>query len=150
MSSRAAKAVILGGFILCGSNVCVAQGAADAKSPALIPGSASRIALSPIGPVSGFTLDSVPHKRADTFLGPDKVKHFLMSAFIEAIGFNALQAVGANRGASLAAATTATIATGIGREIHDGRTKGLFSFGDLTWDALGTGAALLVISHSQR
>lgn len=86
----------------------------------------------------------------DTYLGPDKVKHFLLSAFIESVGFSALQMGGASRGSSLAAATTVTVATGIGREIHDGRTKGLFSLGDLLWDAVGTGAALLLISHTQR
>ncbi len=99
---------------------------------------------------SGLTLDSLAKMQGDTFLGPDKMKHFLMSAFIELVGFNAAQAAGANRSASLTAATAVTIATGIGREIHDGRTKGLFSLGDLTWDAIGTAAALLVISHSQR
>lgn len=95
-------------------------------------------------------LDSAAAGQTDTFLGPDKVKHFMMSAFIEAIGFNALQAANVDRGASLGAATAVTLGIGIARELHDGRTKGLFSLGDLTWDTLGTAAALLVISHSQR
>jgi len=86
----------------------------------------------------------------DTFLGPDKPKHFLLSGFIEAVGFSALQFAGASRGASIAGATSLVVATGIGREIHDGRTKGLFSLGDLLWDALGAGSALLLISHTQR
>ena len=86
----------------------------------------------------------------DTFLGPDKVKHFFMSAFIESVGFSGMQTVGASRGLSLGAATAVTAAAGVGREIHDKITKNLFSFGDLTWDAIGTGAALLLISHTQR
>ncbi len=86
----------------------------------------------------------------DTFLGPDKVKHFLLSAFIESVGFSGMQMIGANRSTSLAAATAVAAAAGITRELHDGRTKGLFSLGDLTWDALGIGASLLVIEHSQR
>jgi uncharacterized protein YfiM (DUF2279 family) len=97
--------------------------------------------------------DSVPvHSLTpkDTFLGPDKVKHFFMSAFIESVGFGGMQAVGGSRSASIGAATAVTVAAGVGREIHDKITKNLFSFGDLTWDAIGTGAALLLISHTQR
>lgn len=94
--------------------------------------------------------DSVTARPSDTFLGADKVKHFMMSAFIEAIGFNSLQAANVDRGASLGAATALTLGIGVARELHDGRTKGLFSLGDLTWDTLGTAAALLIFSHSQR
>ncbi len=86
----------------------------------------------------------------DTFLGPDKVKHFLMSAFIEDLGFGGLRTLGTSRGVAIGVASAVTVAAGVGREIHDGRTKGLFSFGDLTWDALGLAAGVLVISHSQR
>jgi len=97
--------------------------------------------------------DSVPvHSLTpkDTFLGPDKVKHFFMSAFIESVGFGGMQAVGASRSASIGAATAVTVAAGIGREIHDKITKNLFSLGDLTWDGLGIASALLLISHTQR
>lgn len=97
--------------------------------------------------------DSIPvHSSTprDTFLGPDKVKHFLISAFLESVGFSGMQVVGANRSVSLAAATTVTASLGIARELHDRRTKGLFSIGDLTWDALGTSAAILLLSHTQR
>ncbi len=101
----------------------------------------------------GESPDSIPLGHppvADTFLGSDKVKHFLMSGFVEAIGFSAMQFAGASRGSSIGVASAATVAAGIGREVHDGRTKGLFSIGDLTWDALGLGSALLLISHTQR
>jgi hypothetical protein len=37
----------------------------------------------------------------------------------------------------------------LGREFHDRRTKGLFSVKDLVWDALGAGAALLVINKTK-
>lgn len=99
------------------------------------------------------SVDSIPVHSVtprDTFLGPDKVKHFFMSAFIESAGFGGMQAIGVSRTTSIEAATAVTVAAGIGREIHDGITKHLFSFGDLTWDAIGTGAALLLISHTQR
>jgi Predicted periplasmic lipoprotein (DUF2279). len=89
-------------------------------------------------------------KPKDTFLGPDKVKHFFMSAFIESVAFGGMEAAGASRSASIGTASALTAAAGIGREIHDKITKNLFSFGDLAWDTIGTGAALLLISHTQR
>lgn len=101
----------------------------------------------------GVSADSIPTGHPpvpDSFVGSDKVKHFLMSGFLEALGFGAMQFTGASRASSIGVASAATVAAGIGREVHDGRTKGLFSFGDLTWDALGLGSALLLISHTQR
>ena len=73
-----------------------------------------------------------------------------MSAFIESMTFSGLQAAGASRNAAFAGAIGTTAAFGIGREIHDKKTKGLFSLGDLTWDAVGAGAAGLVLRKTQR
>lgn len=103
-----------------------------------------------LGVRSPVSHDSVTAGPDDSFTGSDKVRHFLMSGFIEAMGFSALQAVNVDRSVSLGAATAATLGIGVARELHDKRTKGLFSIGDLTWDTLGTGAALLLISHTQR
>lgn len=108
------------------------------------------IGVAPVGVRSSLARDSVPAGQPDSFTGPDKVKHFFMSAFIEAVGFSALQAAGADRNASIGGATTLTLGIGVAREIHDRRTKGLFSLGDLTWDAVGTAATLLLLSHTQR
>src|ERR1019366_9355149 len=137
------------GIMLCPLAVCRSQSATEHQSLAPLAAS-TRIAVQL--PVQGNAsrADSVPAEQQDTYLGPDKVKHFLLSAFIEAVGFSGMRKVGASRGTSLAVATAATAATGVGKEIHDGITKGLFSFGDLTWDAVGIGAGLLLISHSQR
>jgi len=106
--------------------------------------------------VGMLAISSVAHPQAapkpqrDTWLGSDKVKHFFMSAFIESMTFSGLQAVGAHRNTAFAGAVGTTAAFGIGREIHDKKTKGLFSFGDLTWDAIGTGGALLVLRKTQK
>jgi hypothetical protein len=78
------------------------------------------------------------------------VKHFFMSAFIESMTFSGLQAAGASRNTAFAGAIGTTAAFGIGREIHDKKTKGLFSLGDLTWDAVGAGSAGLVLRKTQR
>ena len=77
----------------------------------------------------------------DSFFGLDKPKHFLLSFFVESITFAAMQAAGADRTPAMLGATAATAAVAVGREIHDRRTKGLFSIGDLFWDALGAGTA---------
>ena len=88
--------------------------------------------------------------RNETWLGADKVKHFFISAFIESLGFGGLLAVGADRGTARGGALGITAAAGVGREVHDRRTKGEFSLGDLAWDAAGAGAALLLLSRTQR
>jgi len=132
------------------SGVCGAQNEGGVVSPAF-----PRTELAALAGANrvGISADSIPADHPpvpDSFLGSDKVKHFLMSGFIEAVGFSALQLGGASRTSSLVAATVLGAAAGVGRELHDGRTKGLFSLGDLTWDALGIGSALLLISHTQR
>lgn len=138
---RLSMAVVAAALMLILSNVGQAQ-ATESRS----------FAPNPSTQALGITSrpDSAGERPADTFLGSDKLKHFMMSGFIEALGFNALQAANVNRRASLGAATAVTLGIGISRELHDGRTKGLFSLGDLAWDTLGTAAALLIFSHSQR
>ena len=93
---------------------------------------------------------AAPKRPRDSWFGADKVKHFFMSAFIESMTFSGLQAAGASRNTAFAGAIGTTTAFGIGREIHDKKTKGLFSVGDLTWDAVGAGAAGLVLRKTQR
>ena len=89
-------------------------------------------------------------KPKDSAFGPDKVKHFLIAGFVESVTFAGLQAAGANRSAARSGAMAAVAGASIGREIHDKKTKGLFSIGDLVWDALGAGAALLLINKTQK
>lgn len=91
-----------------------------------------------------------PAKPRDSFIGLDKPKHFLLSFFIESAAFSSFQVAGANRRTSGIGATAAVAAFGVGREIHDRRSKGLFSFGDLFWDALGAGAAVVMLRHTYR
>jgi putative lipoprotein len=86
----------------------------------------------------------------DTWLGPDKVKHFFMAAFVESVAFSGLEAAGGGRNTAFAGAIGTTVVVSIGREVHDKRTKGLFSLGDLFWDAIGAVAAGEVLRHTQR
>ena len=89
-------------------------------------------------------------KPKDAAFGPDKVKHFLIAGFVESIAFAGLQASGANRNTARSAALAAVVGASIGRELHDRKTKGLFSIPDLVWDALGAGAALLILNKTQK
>jgi uncharacterized protein len=89
-------------------------------------------------------------KTADPVFGVDKVKHFFVAGFVEAVTFAGLESADAGHSAARAAAIGTTAAVSLGREIHDRRTKGLFSVRDLVWDAIGAGAALLILDKAQR
>jgi uncharacterized protein YfiM (DUF2279 family) len=84
----------------------------------------------------------------DSFLGLDKPKHFLLSFFIQGATFAVIQKTGAGRGAAIGGASAVTFGFAIGREVHDRKTKGLFSLGDLFWDAVGAGTASLMLRHT--
>ena len=81
----------------------------------------------------------IPHA-SDPWFGEDKAKHFFMSAFIQGLGYGTLRAAGVRHELALGGATVGTAVVGVGREVSDGRTKGVFSVRDLTWDAAGAGA----------
>jgi pimeloyl-ACP methyl ester carboxylesterase len=86
----------------------------------------------------------------DSLFGIDKLKHFLLSGFVEGVAFAGLQAAGTGRSASLAGAGATAAMVAVGREVHDRRVTGLFSVGDLLWDAVGAGAAFLIVSRIDR
>lgn len=86
----------------------------------------------------------------ESAFGIDKVKHFFIAAFVESVGFAGLRAGGADKGTAVAGAVGGTAAVSLGREIYDRRTKGTFGVLDLLWDALGAGAALLVLTRTQK
>ena len=87
----------------------------------------------------------------DSWFSPDKIKHFFMSAFIESVSYSALQAARVDHRSALAGAIGVTAAFGVGREIHDSRNpNNHFSVRDLSWDALGAGAGVVLLSHTIR
>jgi uncharacterized protein YfiM (DUF2279 family) len=88
--------------------------------------------------------------RRDSWFGPDKVKHFFMSAFLQSVTYSALRAADAGHRASLAGATAATAGFSLGKELHDRRTIGEFSVRDLIWDGAGAGAATLLLVRTRR
>ena len=87
----------------------------------------------------------------DSWFGIDKIKHFFMSAFIESVSYSALQAAHANYRPALAGAIGITAAFGLGKEIHDYRNpNNHFSIRDLSWDAIGAGTGVVLLSHTIR
>lgn len=97
-------------------------------------------------PDEAFAQGRGPRVR-DSIAGIDKLKHFLIAGFVESVAFAGFQAAGAERSASLAGAGGVTAVVAIGREVHGRRSTGLFSLGDLAWDALGAGAAMLILTR---
>ena len=85
----------------------------------------------------------------NTWFGADKVKHFVTSFFVQSVSYSALRLAGARPHASLAGATAVTAAVGIGKEVRDRRSYGLFSAGDLLWDAAGIGTASAMLSRAK-
>ena len=86
----------------------------------------------------------------DRWFGADKLKHFVVSALVETLAYSGLQYAGAPHRAALAGSVAAGAALGVGRELHDRRTKGLFSRRDLAWDAAGLAAGAFFVSHAER
>ncbi|MEO7823278.1 MAG: hypothetical protein ABIS15_06710 [Gemmatimonadaceae bacterium] len=86
----------------------------------------------------------------DSWFGIDKLKHFFLSAFATSVSFSALQAAGATRSTAMTGAMGASAALGVGRELYNLRTTKVFSFRDLTWDLIGTGAAAAVLSKTAK
>jgi uncharacterized protein YfiM (DUF2279 family) len=101
------------------------------------------------GLVLVFSLGQAP-RQGDSWFAPDKIQHFFTSAFVQSMAYGSLRATGLGHGTALAGATAATAAAGVGKELHDGRVKGEFSYRDLTWDAAGAGAMTLLLVRTVR
>jgi putative lipoprotein len=92
-----------------------------------------------------FTLGRAPEHSRDAWFGPDKLQHFFTSAFVQSVGYGVLRRAGADTGPAITGASVVTAMVGVGKEVHDRRTKGEFSLRDLTWDAAGAGSASLLL-----
>jgi uncharacterized protein YfiM (DUF2279 family) len=90
------------------------------------------------------------HPGGDSWFGADKVKHVFMAAFVQSVAYSAIRGTGASHNASIAAASGVTVGVSVGKELWDAHSGGTPSVRDLTWDAMGAGAATLVLQHSIR
>jgi len=99
-----------------------------------------------------FTLVGGPgeHPGGDRWFGPDKLQHFFASAFVQSFGYGGLRRIGARPNTAMAGASVVTAAAGVGKELHDRRSKGEFSVRDIVWDAAGAGSASVLLARTVR
>ncbi|MDB4884543.1 MAG: Protein of unknown function periplasmic lipoprotein [Gemmatimonadetes bacterium] len=98
-----------------------------------------------------FTLHTgpAPHTR-DSWFGPDKLQHFFTSAFVQSLTYGGLRRAGLEHGSAIGGASVTSAVVGVGKELHDRRTKGEFSLRDLAWDAAGAGSATVLLVRTVR
>ncbi len=91
----------------------------------------------------------MPQNRAggESWLGPDKARHFLASALLTGTAFLVMnQVVDRPRHESTYFAGGIVFSVGLGKEVRDGRRRpGGFSFKDLVADIAGISFAVLLI-----
>lgn len=85
----------------------------------------------------------------DSWLGPDKVKHFFLGAFVQSVSFSGLRAAGLERGPSLAGASVASAGVAVAKELRDHRGRGTASVRDLTWSLAGAAAISPVLARTR-
>lgn len=76
-----------------------------------------------------------------SWLGADKVKHFLMSALVQSASFSAARAARMSRPNAQAIGGVTTMSVGLWKELRDRKIGRSFSVPDLVWDAAGGVAA---------
>lgn len=79
------------------------------------------------------------------WFGPDRVKHFFLSFFVQSAGYSVARAANAGHRPSLIAASGMTAAAAFSKEVWDRKRGSGFDVGDLVWDALGAGAATAML-----
>jgi len=85
----------------------------------------------------------------DPWLGSDKVKHFLVSAFVQSTAFSIARLSGANRTTAQIAGGACAATVGLWKELHDRSQKKPFSPRDLAWDAAGALAAAAILNGAR-
>lgn len=75
------------------------------------------------------------------WFGADKMKHLLMSAFVQSVAYGAARAMKLDRTTAQAVGGTSVVVVGLWKELRDRRAGRPFSGADLAWDAAGGLAA---------
>ena len=79
------------------------------------------------------------------WFGPDRIKHFFLSFFIQSASYSLARTANADHRPALFVASGVTAAAAISKEIWDRRRGTGFDTGDLVWDALGAGTATVLL-----
>lgn len=85
----------------------------------------------------------------DPWFGADKVKHFMMSAFIQSAAFSVARAAGMPRSNAQLLGGVSSLAFGVGKEVLDRRGARQFSVKDLLWDGAGALAAVALLNGTR-
>jgi putative lipoprotein len=94
-----------------------------------------------------------PPERApegDRWFGRDKAYHFAASAGIQALTHGLVRSGGADYRTASGVAGVATLAVGVGKEVHDRADGRYFSWKDLAADAAGGASAAVVLRQVDR
>jgi uncharacterized protein YfiM (DUF2279 family) len=83
------------------------------------------------------------------WFGADKIKHFLMSAFVHSAAYSTARWSGAGRATSQVVAGIASGSVGIVKELYDRRSGRPFSVSDLVWDAAGASSAAALLNNTR-
>jgi uncharacterized protein YfiM (DUF2279 family) len=78
----------------------------------------------------------------DRWFARDKARHFWVSVFATSFVYIAARESNLRRDEAAAVAVGATFALGAGKELHDKRRHGDFSWKDVTWNLIGAGVAV--------
>lgn len=81
--------------------------------------------------------------------GPDKVKHFLMSALVQSTAYSMARAARMDRPNAQWIGGVSTMTIGVLKEVHDKRSGKPFSVSDLVWDAGGGVAAASLLNGAR-
>jgi uncharacterized protein YfiM (DUF2279 family) len=95
--------------------------------------------------VAFVLLGSIAPSAGKRWFGPDRVKHFFLSFFVQSASYSVARAASAGHGPALIAASGVTAAAAISKEVWDRKRGSGFDAVDLVWDALGAGAATALL-----
>lgn len=84
-----------------------------------------------------------------SWFGADKLKHFLMTAFVHSAAYSVSRATGTDRRLSNVIAAAASVTVGVSKEVRDSRMGRPFSVQDLVWDAAGAGSMAALLARSR-
>jgi uncharacterized protein YfiM (DUF2279 family) len=89
-------------------------------------------------------------RTGDSWLGTDKLRHFVLAGLVQGVAFGVATTAGARQRSALVAASAVTGLVSIGKEVHDRRRGGRVSGRDLAWDAAGGALWGVLLARSGR
>lgn len=92
---------------------------------------------------------NAPSPAPDAWFGADKMKHFMMSAFIQSAAFSVARAARMPRSNAQFVGGVSSVTMAVGKEVLDRRRGSRFSVRDLLWDGAGALAAAALLNGTR-